>query len=382
MTGTGGGSAPPIGGAAAAPAAPASGFSVGGVPGLTNALPAGSPDPTLTGSWNNATQSYTPYSAADLAGHASLVAGGQTPAEAAAAAAGTPYSPDQRPWTQTYTGQQLADTQQMAKAQGQGGYSPTTNLAATGSELASGAQSGAPVTLPGSVNASPVPTPTANPLATQLGAAAGVSPAGSTATGVTGSPAAPYDLSKITPGGGTDLTSQLITPGAGADRLALANKYQTNWQNQTNPQFQADLRDAMRRAAGGGAIGSGALNTSLGDITGQRDIQRNAAMSNFLTNAEGGSIEDAFRKTGIAQQQQGFQAGQQGTAFNQAMQQAMFGEGGDPTQLLLQLSQMYGNQAAGAGAGVNQLIAGNSGLSQQQLQQLIAAIGPRPAATS
>lgn len=145
------------------------------------------------------------------------------------------------------------------------------------------------------------------------------------------------------------LTNDTIAPGPMADRFKIAQDEWQNFVNATQPQYDAQIRDAERNAFGAGRGVSGALRTSLGDLANQRllalDTQKNA----FLNKALSGSIEDAYRNIGIAQQQQGFQAGQQSTAFNQALQQLLAGSSGDPTQTALILSSIFGGQGQNLG---------------------------------
>lgn len=212
-------------------------------------------------------------------------------------------------------------------------------------------------------NGSPVGNPTG---ATTTGVASGINSL--LPQGPSSATSSPYaNTQQIVPGGVTDLTSQLITPGAGTDRLQLAKQYEDAWNAATNPQFAADQRDALRSAAAGGALGSGQLNTTLGSLTGNRDLQRNAAMANFLTNAQQGSIEDAFRKLGILQQQQGFQAGQQNTAFNQGLLQSEVGNMNNPDTLLAELAAQYNQQAGQAAGSVGQLAQASSANQNGQI---------------
>lgn len=205
--------------------------------------------------------------------------------------------------------------------------------------------------------ASPAPATPSSPL--PLATSAGASPYANTQT--------------TTPGGANDYSTQTITPGAGVDRLALAKSNFENFAKSTDPEYQATLREANQAGAGAGQLGSGMLRGRLGDIatTRSRDLQT-AATSN-LNNATSGSIEDAYRNIGIAQQQQGVQIGQQQTAFDQqqrtqALQEALkngdfqryyqllqAGQAGSPADVQLALAGNYGNQAGAAGASAGNL---------------------------
>ena len=140
------------------------------------------------------------------------------------------------------------------------------------------------------------------------------------------------------------LTNDTISPGPMADRFKIAQDQWQNFVNATDPQYQAALRDAQSRAFGAGRGVSGALRTSLGDLANQRALALDTQKNSFLNNALSGSIEDAYRNLGIAQQQQAFQAGQQGTAFNQSLQQLLAGSQGDPSQIAMMLAGIFGGQ--------------------------------------
>lgn len=172
------------------------------------------------------------------------------------------------------------------------------------------------------------------------------------------------------------LTNYTLSRAAGADRYAQAQNQWDAWQRATDPQYQAATRDALRNAAAGGALGSGMLNTSLGDLASNRALQMDTQKQNFLSQALTGSIEDAFRDVGIAQQQQGFQNNQQQQAFGNAMQSTSLqealrsgafsralqaltaGSNQNPADVAMMLSQIFGGQASAAGNSLGALFAG------------------------
>jgi hypothetical protein len=181
-----------------------------------------------------------------------------------------------------------------------------------------------------------IPTPVQTPMPTLGGVAGGTSSATGTtgATSGTSQPipttggSASYSLTPTTPDNA--LSNSTITPGAGTDRFAIAQQQYNDWQAQTDPQFQAAERDRLRYAAANGAVGQGATATSINDIAAQREADMRTKRDTFLNDALTGSIEDAYRNIGIAQQQQGVQIGQQNTAFGQQVtaQQLMDSEQG------------------------------------------------------
>lgn len=189
----------------------------------------------------------------------------------------------------------------------------------------------------------------------------------------TGSQAPYANATTNTPGGPTDYLNKTITPGAGVDRLALAKSNFENFRQSTDPEYRSELNTANQAGYGAGQGGSGMLRGRLGDIatTRARDLQ--TAQTSNLNQATEGSIGDQYRNLGIAQQQQGFQAGQQNTAFNQGDEQARLQEmltggaygraannaamgfGNNPADTQLQLAGDYGRQASAAGAGAGGL---------------------------
>lgn len=157
----------------------------------------------------------------------------------------------------------------------------------------------------------------------------------------------------------TALTNDTIAAGPSTDRFGIAQTELNDFINQTNPAYDASLRDANRYAAANGQEGSGILNNSLGDLASQRQQALTSERDNVLGTALNSSIDDAYKNIGIDQQQQQFQAGQQSTAFNQAestqqlsdaetqqqfsnaLQQLLAGMQGDPTQIEQWLAGLF-----------------------------------------
>ena len=176
----------------------------------------------------------------------------------------------------------------------------------------------------------------------------------------------------------SDLRGQTIVPGAGADRNAIAQNQVNTWNASSEPQYQADLRSAVSAGYGRGQGGSGQLRTSLGNLAYNRDLQRNSAQSNYLNSALTGSIDDAYKNVGIAQNQQQFQAGLQNQTFNQGLQALQAGSTGNPADTQLALSGIYSNNANNASNATSNLIGGSTANNTQQgiLQQLQGLYGP------
>lgn len=224
---------------------------------------------------------------------------------------------------------------------------------------------GAPITVGGSTPSTPTDPILAQMQPPPSGGATGTPP--STAPGSTSSSARPNAGVGLTP---TDplnaLTQQTITPNNTVDRVKLArDAYNSAVTNDLNPQFQADLRDTAAQSFGAGRGVSGMNRTRLGNV--QSDFERTKANleNNLITGATNGSIDDMYKNLGIAQQQQGFQAGQEQTAFNQnysvqqlsdserqqlfneAMQQFYAGNIDDPAQFYEQLASQYARPVGG-----------------------------------
>lgn len=193
-------------------------------------------------------------------------------------------------------------------------------------------------TLGGAGTTAPAPTDTGGSIPTNTPSLSGTDPNGlpipttasntTTGAGATATSAPDYSLTPTTPT--NSLANQTITPGAGVDRFKIAQDEYNASVAASEPQYQADLTLADREAAGAGAIGSGQLNTSLGNIANTRQATLAQQQSGFLNDALTGSIADAYQNIGIAQQQQQTQIGQQNTAFTQAttVQQLMDSEQG------------------------------------------------------
>ncbi len=131
-------------------------------------------------------------------------------------------------------------------------------------------------------------------------------------------PSQPYaTTTSSAPGSNANYLGTTIQPGPATDRYAIAQSRYDDFAKSTDPYYQKALRDVKSAAFGRGQGGSGMLRTSLGDAANLRNIQLDTARSGFLNDALEGSIGDAYKNIGIAQQQQGFQAGQQREASSQ-----------------------------------------------------------------
>lgn len=176
------------------------------------------------------------------------------------------------------------------------------------------------------------------------------------------------------------------------DRYALAQQQYGTFADQTDPEYQATLRDATKLSSANGTMGSGMLRTRYGDLALQRgrDLQ-NERDSLFQTaqqqtmadrqatlaatmGAEGQvNSQDAANRneqrterdyqanrgdTALAQMlnQRQVEDGLTGTAFNRAALQTEMGYGNDPALAQLTAAGQSGQQAAGSFNDVGSLL--------------------------
>lgn len=235
---------------------------------------------------------------------------------------------------------------------------------------------GAPAGAPAPAPAPPVEGAVATPQKVAKVPTQGVGGAAGPFPGISAAPSGAFTKTPTDPNDA--LTSKTLDYGPLTDRFKVAQSELENVNKTEDPQFQADLRDAMRKAAAGGALGSGMLQTSLGDIVANRDVRRSGRGTSFLNNALTGSIQDAKDRANFAAGQQGFQADQQRTAFGQgvteaqlrdslmgsafqrALQSLIAGSSGNPADVQLALSNIFGNQGANASGALSDLIKGKT----------------------
>lgn len=186
---------------------------------------------------------------------------------------------------------------------------------------------------------------------------------------------APGTSPSLTPYTADDnLIDKTISRAPGADRFKLAQDQWDAFQKSTNPAYEAELRDANRMAAAGGALGSGGLQEHIGDLASNRATQLDAQRTNLLSKALEDAINDSFGDASLAIGQQGFQAGRSDTAFNQGVQQTQLeealrsgdfsralaaltaGSSGNPADIDMALSKIFGDQSSAAGAALAELI--------------------------
>lgn len=192
----------------------------------------------------------------------------------------------------------------------------------------------------------------------------------------------PPDIGNASPGGSSfapgvnlnpttvdnALTNFTISPNNTVDRVKLAQDALHNTiQNVLDPAYQARERDLNRYNFGAGRGVSGEARTSQGDVASDYGRQVANLSNTLLNSATNGSIEDLYRNIGIAQQQQAFQAGQQGTAFNQSLQQLLAGSSGDPAQTALILASIFGGQGQNLGQALGNYTAAQTANNNTQI---------------
>ena len=190
----------------------------------------------------------------------------------------------------------------------------------------------------------------------------------------------------------SNLASNLSNPDA--YQQAAQGSFNT-FAQQSDPAYQASIRQATAQAAANGGIGSGALSTTYGNLANQRDLQlegmQQTAQQNALANQENYQLSQLGALQGVnsqqfgqnvastsqLDQQQNFQQGLQQQAiansanqttlegqlqnqnFNQQLALGEFGYSGNPDLMSSQLANQYGQ--------VGQQTAGQLGqIAQQQ----------------
>ena len=154
------------------------------------------------------------------------------------------------------------------------------------------------------------------------------------------------------------LTTQTLARAPGADRFQLAQDRFQTFTQQTDPAYQAALRDANRMGAAAGGLGSGQLRTSFGNLANQRANQLDTGRDTFMQNALEGTIADSFGDVGIAQQQQGFQNQQQQQAFQNELARLGFDDSMANSAFGRALQTFMAGQTGGTGANTS-LAVGN-----------------------
>lgn len=103
----------------------------------------------------------------------------------------------------------------------------------------------------------------------------------------------------------TEYPSAPSTTGTPQNRLQLATTAFDTFAKSTAPQYTADLREATQKAAGAGALGSGQLRTTYGNLANQRALALDTERSNLINSATAATIGDQQAARGLDISQQG-----------------------------------------------------------------------------
>jgi len=206
----------------------------------------------------------------------------------------------------------------------------------------------------------------------------------------------------LTPNAQTSATGNALSNLAG--NLSDPNAYQqaalgsfNTFAQQTDPAYQAAMRQATAQAAANGGIGSGALSTTYGNLANQRNLQLEGMQQQAQQAALTGQAQYQLQQLGALQGLNSQQFGQQQAQTNQLNQQQGFqnnlqqqgiGNAVNQTELQAQLQNQNFNQnynlanlgfsqnpASASSTLANQYgqVAGgiNSGLQQQAYGQAV-----------
>lgn len=199
-------------------------------------------------------------------------------------------------------------------------------------------------------------------------------------------------------------TAQTMNNAQGlANNLSNPDVYQqvaqqafNTFAQQSDPAYQASLRQAQAAAAASGGMGSGSLATEYGNLANERNLQLEGMQQNAEQNAVqqqaqyqlqqlqaqeglgGQEFGQQQAETGQANQQQGFQQNEQeqaiqnaaqqaalqaqlqGQQFNENMGLANFAYGGNPAAAEAEMGQFYGGQGEQALQGAGTLASQNA----------------------
>jgi hypothetical protein len=196
---------------------------------------------------------------------------------------------------------------------------------------------------------------------------AGIAPAG-TPAGV--------GLNQIDPN--ADMRNTSVLPTDAVDRGKLVDDRFKNYLSGALPEFQRKLRGTFQDNAAMGRLGSGQLATSVGDLDLNAQREANQTYSDLTSNAAEGSIQDARNNRNEYRNERDYQGGLENQAYNRGIQgvtledaltnsafgrsqaQNAAGQANSPTSTMELLSQIFGQQATGAGQAMAGLVSGNA----------------------
>lgn len=174
------------------------------------------------------------------------------------------------------------------------------------------------------------------------------------------------------------LLGKTISAGPLSDPVAQAQAAWETFRQSSDPAYQASLRDANRYAAASGSLGSGMLNTSLGDLFANRANNLDVAKQSLLERALDTANNNVWKNVDQANNQQVFQQGLQRDAYNQGSGATALGYQGNPAETYMAMANLYGANSAQAQAALQALIQGTTAknTNQSTLDQFLKSLPP------
>lgn len=176
-------------------------------------------------------------------------------------------------------------------------------------------------------------------------------------------------------GPGNDLRSTQIAPDQTVDRVALAKKVAADFRASRQPQHDANVRHILEGNAGLGRLGSGMLNTDVGNEANAFEQQQTDLERQLENSAVEGTIGDQANARNELRTERGYQTStaeqalrdqiqqylleQQGQQqdFSNGLSLATLGYGNSPSSQLFGAGQSYGQAAQGSFGNLGDLLA-------------------------
>lgn len=171
---------------------------------------------------------------------------------------------------------------------------------------------------------------------------------------------------------GGSLRGSSVLPTSDVDRQALAQSRFDTSAKASAPAYEAAIRSATQHAAANGAVGSGELGTTYGNLALQRTRDLDTQRATLNADALEGSIGDARSNRAEVRGERGYENGLEGQAYDRGVQgltledaltnsqfgrsQGQFSAGNtnNPAPYQLGLSEMYGKNAQNAGSSLGE----------------------------
>jgi len=132
-----------------------------------------------------------------------------------------------------------------------------------------------------------------------------------------------------------DMIMERLKGLGGPDRTQLAQEAYDIFRQQSEPQYQQDLRGVGQKAAAWGRIGAGMTTNDLTGVLGQREQQQNLLKRSLINDAAGQTLADRLASLGATQSASGALEGQDfarqnaaaNLSLNKAGQYGQLGQG-------------------------------------------------------